>query len=54
MFTLMQHMTVSDSTDIVHRDLKLENVLLKSPAESTGTLNIKVHVHGYWTAFYVV
>ena len=33
------------SSDIVHRDLKLENVLLKSPVDSTSNkMDIKVNV----------
>ena len=35
-------------TDIVHRDLKLENVLLKSPVDPTSNkMDIKVHVCTY-------
>ena len=34
------------STDIVHRDLKLENVLLKSPVDLTSNkMDIKVNVN---------
>ena len=36
--------TSLDHTDIVHRDLKLENVLLKSPIDSSGKIDIKVSI----------
>ena len=46
---ITQHYIISHlsfDTDIVHRDLKLENVLLKSPVDPTSNkMDIKVHVH---------
>ena len=38
----MKNKLVFDIADIVHRDLKLENILLKSIADSTDSLDIKV------------
>ena len=43
---LFMYFLSRSSTDIVHRDLKLENVLLKSPVDSTSNkMVIKVNVN---------